>query len=65
LEVILLGKIFRWLFDSCKHEWELHEECESDIWWDEEHDKYPYKTITVKILRCKKCGELKMKKFKV
>jgi sulfur transfer protein SufE len=65
LEVVLLGKIFKWLFDSCKHEWKLYEECESEVWWDAEHDKYPYKSITVKILQCTKCGIFKKQRFKL
>lgn len=57
----MIGRVYQWLFDTHKHEWEIYKEQRY-----EKTDRYDNAVVaagTLYTLRCKDCGMITSKKM--
>lgn len=52
----MIGRVWRWLFDAHRHEWETIETEKYTRFKDWGGQKIPYGRVTLYTLRCKTCG---------
>jgi hypothetical protein len=58
-------KALQLLFLGHVHTWELEEQSDTDIYWDDSKDKTPLKTVRTFQYRCVSCGIRKIKRHRV
>lgn len=58
----MIGRFYRWLFDTHRHEWETIKEKPYQIFEARFSLVRPTENGSIYVLRCKTCGDIKSRK---